>query len=346
MHQFFTDSAEKTAEFKDFLASPKKIVITTHQNPDGDALGSSLGVWGYLKKKGHSATVITPTDYPDFLRWMAGEKEVVNFEGSRQEEAKQLIADADMIFCLDFSAINRTKSMEEFIKASSAKKVLIDHHQQPEAFAEFVYWQESAAATCELIYQLIEKLGEKHLIDVSIAECLYAGLMTDTGSFRFDSTTKEVHRVAGELVEVGIEVNHLHRKLFDTNSFDRMKFLGFALGQKLVHLPEYRVAYFAISKEELEFYSNKNGDTEGIVNYGLSIKDVVMAAIFIEREDLIKISFRSVDDFSVSELSRTHFNGGGHKNAAGGRSEVSLEATVEKFLNLLPSYKEQLLKQP
>jgi phosphoesterase RecJ-like protein len=344
MYEFFTDSAQKIAKFKDFLAIPKKIVITTHQNPDGDALGSALGICGYLKKKGHSATVITPTDYPNFLRWMAGENEVINFEGNRQEEAKQLIAEADMIFCLDFSALNRIKSMEEFVKKSSAIKVLIDHHQQPENFAEFIFWQESAAATCELIYQLIEKLEETHLIDTAIAECLYTGIMTDTGSFRFDSSTKEVHRIAGELIEKGIEVNHLHRKIFDANSFERMQFLGFALGQKLVHLPEYKIAYFAISKEELEKYSNKNGDTEGIVNYGLSIKDVVMAAIFIEREDLVKISFRSVDNFSVSELARTHFDGGGHKNAAGGRSNESLDATVHKFLNLLPDYKEKLLK--
>ncbi|MFN3849163.1 MAG: DHH family phosphoesterase [Spirosomataceae bacterium] len=342
MQEFFTDSVQKLQDFEEFMSTPKKIVITTHQNPDADALGSALGMWGYLNKKGHFPTVITPTDYPDFLRWMDGEPTVINFEGSRQAEAIKLIAEADGIFCLDFSVLNRVKSMEEYVKQSAAKVLLIDHHQRPEGFADFVYWNEHAAATCELIYQFIEKLNDTQLVDVSIAECLYAGLMTDTGSFRFDSTSKEVHRIAGELINKGIEVNRLHRKIFDSNSFERMQFLGYCLS-KMHYLPEYRVAYFAISKEELEQFHSRNGDTEGIVNYGLSIKDVVMSAIFVEREDLIKISFRSIEDFSVSELSRDHFDGGGHKNAAGGRSNQSLKDTVDKFLGLLPTYKDKLL---
>ncbi|CAH0996030.1 Bifunctional oligoribonuclease and PAP phosphatase NrnA [Emticicia aquatica] len=343
MQEFFTESNQKLKSFNDLLSQPKKIVITTHQNPDADALGSSLGLAAYLKKKGHFPTVITPTDYPDFLKWMAGEKEIINFEGDKQDLAKKLIAEAEMIFCLDFSALNRIKHMEEFIKNSSAPKVLVDHHQQPENFADFVFWNEKAAATCELIYELIEKLGDKNLIDIPLAECLYAGLVTDTGSFRFDSTTKEIHRIAGELIAVGIHTNGIHRKIFDSNSFERMKFLGFALGEKLTYLPEYNVAYMAISREELSRFGSKNGDTEGIVNYGLAIKGVVMAAIFTERDDMIRISFRSVDSFSVSEFSRTHFNGGGHKNAAGGRSHETLSKTVEKFLALLPKYQNELL---
>lgn len=329
-------------EFRSLLSNPKQIVITTHQNPDADALGSALGMWGYLKKKGHSPTVITPTDYPDFLKWMSGEETVINFEDySRQDEAKRLINEAEVIFCLDFSALNRIKDMENYVKNAPATKILIDHHQQPEDFATYVFWNEHAAATCEIIYQLIEHLGETNLIDKSIAECLYAGLMTDTGSFRFDATDKEVHRVAGELLEKGIEVNKLHRKIFDSNSFERVQLLGYLLS-KIKYLPEYNVAYFTVSKEELEQFNSKNGDTEGIVNYGLSINGVKMAAIFVEKGDLIKISFRSVDDFSVSELSRNHFGGGGHHNAAGGKSLLSLKETEEKFLNLLELYKNQL----
>ncbi len=345
MQEFFTESNQKLQLFNDFLSVPRKIVITTHQNPDADALGSSLGLAAYLKKKGHFPTVITPTDYPDFLKWMPNEPDVINFEGDRQDLAKKLIAKAEMIFCLDFSALNRIKGMEEYVKQSAAQKVLIDHHQQPENFANFVFWNEKAAATCELIYQLIEKLGDVELIDTSLAECLYAGLVTDTGSFRFDSTTEEIHRIAGELITKGVRPNDIHRKIFDSNSFERMKFLGFALGEKLTHLPEFNVAYMAISKEELGRFSSKNGDTEGIVNYGLAIKGVVMAAIFTERDDMIRISFRSVDTFSVSEFSRNHFNGGGHKNAAGGRSHASLSQTVEKFLGLLPQYQSALLSK-
>jgi phosphoesterase RecJ-like protein len=344
MQDFFTESNEKLALFNEFLSSPKQIVITTHQNPDADALGSSLGLSAYLKKKGHFTTVITPTDYPDFLRWMSGESEVINFENDQHSLAKEHIANADMIFCLDFSALNRIKGMEEFVKQSSAKKVLIDHHQQPENFADFVFWNDRAAATCELIYELIEKLGDKHLVDIPTAECFYAGLVTDTGSFRFDSTSEEVHRIAGELISIGIHPNSIHRKIFDSNTIDRLKFLGFVLGEKLTYLPKYNVVYIAISKEELSKFSSKNGDTEGVVNYGLSIKGVVMAAIFTEKEDMIRVSLRSIDDFSVSEFSRNHFNGGGHKNAAGGRSNDSLEKTVEKFLSLLPKYKEELTK--
>ncbi len=342
MQEFFTESSQKLQEFNDFLASPRKIVITTHQNPDADALGSSLGLAAYLTKKGHFPTIITPTDYPDFLRWMSGEKDVINFESDKQELSKTLISEAEMIFCLDFSALNRIKHMEEYVKKTSAKKVLIDHHQQPENFADFIYWSEKSAATCELIFKLIETLGDKHLIDIPLAECLYAGLVTDTGSFRFDSTTPEVHRVAGELIVVGIQTNSVHRRIFDSNAFERMKFLGFALGERLTYLPEFNVAYMAISKEDLARFSSKNGDTEGIVNYGLSIKGVVMAAIFTERDDMIRISFRSIDDFSVSEFSRNHFHGGGHKNAAGGRSQDTLAKTVEKFLALLPKYEQEL----
>jgi len=344
MQDFFTESNQKLVLFNEFLSSPKQIVITTHQNPDADALGSSLGLSAYLKKKGHFTTVITPTDYPDFLRWMSGESEVINFENDQHSLAKEHIANADMIFCLDFSALNRIKGMEEFVKQSSAKKVLSDHHQQPENFADFVFWNDRAAATCELIYELIEKLGDNNLIDIPTAECLYAGLVTDTGSFRFDSTSEGVHRIAGELISIGIHPNSIHRKIFDSNTIDRLKFLGFVLGEKLTYLPKYNVVYMAISKEELSKFSSKNGDTEGVVNYGLSIKGVVMAAIFTEKEDMIRVSLRSVDDFSVSEFSRNHFNGGGHKNAAGGRSTDSLEKTVEKFLSLLPKYKEELTK--
>ncbi|WP_337042959.1 DHH family phosphoesterase [Emticicia sp. 17c] len=343
MQEFFTDSVQKLREFKDLLASPKKIVITTHQNPDADALGSSLGLAAYLTKKNHAVTVITPTDYPEFLQWMSGEEQVINFESEKQETAKRLIAEAEMIFCLDFSALNRIKGMEEYIRNASARKVLVDHHQQPENFADFVFWNEKAAATCELIFLLIEILGDKALIDVPAAECLYAGLVTDTGSFRFDSTTKDVHRVAGELIAIGVVTNSIHRKIFDNNPLERMQFLGFVLSQKLTYLPEYRISYMAISKEELARFGSKNGDTEGIVNYGLSIKGVTMTAMFVERDDMVRISFRSVKDFSVSDFARKHFNGGGHKNAAGGRSYVGLAKTVEAFLNLLPEYQAELL---
>ena len=344
MFQYFTQSPEKKSAFLSLMADPKKIVITSHQNPDGDAFGSSLGLAAILKEMSHDVQVISPTDHADFLNWMPGTADVLDFQNKEHRaQAEKIIADADLVFCLDFSALSRVKEMESLFRESKALKVLIDHHQQPENFADYVYWDERAAATCQLIYLMVEELDWKRFMNKDAATCLYTGILTDTGSFRFDSTSKEVHRIAGELLETGINPNKISRNLFDQNSLDRMKFLGYALGEKLTYLEEFKTSYFYFSKEELEKYNSKSGDTEGVVNYGLSVAGAVMSAIFIEREDMIKISFRSVDDFSVSELARDHFDGGGHKNAAGGRSAESLENTVKKFLELLPQYKQKLL---
>lgn len=342
MRQYFTEDSNQKQAFELLLSTPKRIVITTHQNPDGDAMGSSLGLAGVLTNMGHTVSVIPPTDQADYLRWMPGQELVTIFEGNQRKNATELIKAAEMIFCLDFSVLNRIKEMEGAVRKSKAIKVLIDHHQEPEQFADFVFWNEAAAATCELVYLMLERTIGTDLLDKDAASCLYAGLVTDTGSFRFDATTSDVHRIAGKLIEKGIRNSVIHRNLFDTNTFDRVRFLGYALGNKLTYLPEFNVAYFRFTKEELAQFNSKNGDTEGIVNYGLSIAGVVMAAIFVEREDLIKISFRSVDDFSVSNFARKYFNGGGHHNAAGGRSDDSLGETVQRFLNLLPTYKEAL----
>ncbi|WP_341226385.1 bifunctional oligoribonuclease/PAP phosphatase NrnA [uncultured Arcticibacterium sp.] len=347
MHQYFTDNQKQKDEFLALLEKPKNIVLTAHQNPDGDAFGSSLGLWAFLKQLNHNVTVVSPTDHADYIAWMPGVSEVLDFQNEKlQPRAKEIIEKADIIFCLDFSSLGRVGDMEESLRTSSALKVLIDHHQAPETFADYVFWNEKAAATCELIYLMIEELGLLKYINKDVATCLYTGILTDTGSFKFDSTSITVHRIAGELIDKGINPNAINRRLFDQNSIDRLRFLGYALKEKLNFLEEYRVSYFYFSKEELVAYNSKKGDTEGLVNYGLSISGAVMSAIFIERDDMIKISFRSVDDFSVSEFSRNHFSGGGHKNAAGGKSDDSLEDTVKKFLELLPTYKGELTSQP
>lgn len=346
MTQFFTDSADLKRAFLDFFSSPKRVVIISHQNPDGDAYGSSLATYHLLTNLGHEATVISPTDHAEYLAWMPGVAQVINFEGKEQKKAKEIIANADAIFCLDFSALNRIKDMETAVRESKASKVLVDHHQQPEDFADYIFWNDKAAATCELLYLLFEECNWLDAINQDVATCLYTGILTDTGSFKFDSTTSEVHRIAGKLIDKGISPSKIQRNLFDNQQVDRLRFLGYALGQKLIHLPELRVAYFVFTKEELEKFNSQKGDTEGIVNYGLSIEGVVMSAIFIEKEDMVKMSFRSVDDFSVSEFSRNHFNGGGHKNAAGGRSFENIKDVEQKFLSLINKYKDQLLAQP
>ncbi|MDN5201512.1 bifunctional oligoribonuclease/PAP phosphatase NrnA [Fulvivirgaceae bacterium BMA10] len=329
--------------FKELLnISPKNIVITTHHKPDADALGSSLGLAGFLKKKGHHVQVITPTDYPDFLTWMDGNSEVIIFNEGNETKSGELIEKADIIFCLDFPSLYRINELGEMVREASAAKVLIDHHQEPEDFANFTFWSTSAAATAELIYDLIKDMGDTHLIDKNIAECLYAGIMTDTGSFKHPNTTKNVHLISAELMDHGADVSKVAKLIYDTNSVDRLKFIGFALSQKLVVLKEYRTAYIHITAEELKRFNSKTGDTEGLVNYALSIEGIILAAIIIDRTEAVKMSFRSVGEFSVNEFARDHFEGGGHKNAAGGKSNLTLEETVKKFESLLPKYKDQL----
>lgn len=328
--------------FKELLNTPKKVVITTHHKPDADALGSSLGLAGFLKKKGHQVTVITPTDYPKFLSWMSGDAEVVVFNEGNESVSEKLIREADMIFCLDFSSLHRINELGEIVRQSQAKKVLIDHHLEPEDFADFILWSTKAAATAELVHQLIYDLGEGDLLDKEISECLYAGIMTDTGNFKHPNTTKNVFLVCSDLIDRGADTAKVAKFIYDTNSVDRIKFLGYALNEKLKILTEYNTAYFAISSEELKRFNSKTGDTEGLVNYALSIQGIKFAAVIIDRIEAIKMSFRSVGEFSVNEFARKNFEGGGHKNAAGGISRKSLEETVEMFEKLLIENKEKL----
>ncbi|MFA0962172.1 bifunctional oligoribonuclease/PAP phosphatase NrnA [Roseivirga sp. BDSF3-8] len=335
---------QNLASFKEFLSVPQKVVITTHHKPDADALGSSLGLAAFLKKKGHSVTVITPTDYPRFLHWMKGNDEVIVFNEGNEQQSASLIEEATAIFCLDFSNLHRINELGELVRNASATKVLIDHHEEPEDFADFSKWDKKAAATAELIYMLIRDMEETDLLDPDIADCLYAGIMTDTGSFKHPNTTRNVHIITADLMEYGADVSKVSKLIYDTNSLDRVRFIGYALNEKLTVLPEYRTAYFAISAEELKRFNSKTGDTEGLVNYALGIEGITLAAVIIDRTEAVKMSFRSVGDFSVNKFARAHFEGGGHKNAAGGKSDDSLEKTVEKFESLLDDYKDQLLQ--
>lgn len=342
-NHFFTRKPEELSSFKSWLLPQSKIVITFHQNPDGDAFGSSLGLRFFLENSGYkNVTLISPTDYADYIAWMPGVPDIL-VHG--KHETEQVIAEADIIFCLDFSSTSRLKEMKEAVLASKAKIVVMDHHEEPEDFGNLYYWNVKASSTCELVYQMIEDLNGTQNIDINAAICIYTGLLTDTGSFRFDSTTSRVHEIAGKLIDKGVSPSYVHRSLFDNNSFEKFKFLGYIYSQKLIHLPEYRVAYIALSEEELKQFNSKNGDTEGLANVALSIENVAMAVLFTEKEGQIRISFRSIHDMSVADLARNHFDGGGHKNAAGGRSSLSLEETVEKFLNLLPEIKNELLRQ-
>ena len=332
--------------FYELINSPqKRIVILTHQNPDADAIGSSLGWKIYLQKKGHLATVIIPNECPSNLRWMPDYQEAVTYDTNAQTQAasKALLQEADVVCCLDFNALHRIKGLGALAQEATGIKVMIDHHLEPEPFADFMFSDTSKAATAQYILDIIKQLGDEHLVDLPMAQCLYAGIMTDTGSFRHSNTTAEVHLAVAELMKTGLEVNQVHRSIFDNNTLSRTRLLGYVLSEKLTVLPQYRTAYMVLSLDDLKRFKSEMGDTEGIVNFGLSLENVVMSVLIIERHDEIKMSFRSANAFSVRELAHKYFSGGGHKNASGGRTNTTLPETVERLLSVLPEYQTELL---
>lgn len=326
------------------LDQPKRIVITTHHKPDGDALGSSLGLYHWLKAKGHHVEVVLSSDFPDFLDWIPGREDVIIYP-KEQEKSEKLLQEAELIFCLDYSALSRTNILEPLIQKATGQKWMIDHHLDPEDFAQLSYWDSNAAATAQLAYTFItEVCKDATAITPEIATCLYTGIMTDTGSFRFRSTTAAVHHIIASLIEAGARNWEIHEKVYNSGTESRLNFLGYCLLNCLVVIEEYNTALFAISKEDLAKFKVSTGDTEGLVNYALSIKGIRLAGLFVDRTELIKLSLRSTGDIPCNEICKKYFNGGGHLNASGGSSSASLAEVVEKFKSILPEYKEILTK--
>ncbi|MGL1888537.1 MAG: bifunctional oligoribonuclease/PAP phosphatase NrnA [Reichenbachiella sp.] len=332
---------QNLAVLKEKLELPKRIVITTHVKPDADALGSSLGLAGYLLKLGHQVCVITPTDYPEFLKWMEGNEDVLVFEKDK-EKSSYLVENADLIFCLDFSSLNRIGELGEMVRDSEAEKVLIDHHLNPETFAQYVLWSTEAAATAELVYDLIEMLGDLEMINKGIAEALYAGLVTDTGNFKLPATTPHVHNIVASLMELGADISRVSHNIYDNSSLDRMKLMGFMLSERLQVIEGTNISFFYLTMEDKEKYNYQTGDSEGLVNYGLGVKGVKISAIFLEDKDKVKISFRSFGDIPINEFARKYFNGGGHKNSAAGVSLDNLDTTINKFKELVQNQTKEL----
>ncbi len=329
-------------EFYPQLANTAKVVITAHQKPDGDAMGAALGMYHFLTQLGHDATVISPTNWAAFLNWMPGCNKVINFEGHRDKSA-DLIRNADVIFCLDFNVLHRTKHMEPLLSQAQATKVLIDHHQQPQESAfNFGVSNTYKSSTCEMVYDFIVESGHSNKINLDVAACLYTGLMTDTGSFRFPSTSASVHHVVAHFKELGLDHSRIHQLIYDNFLENRLRFIGHAILNRLEVLYEYNTCLMAIPAEDLQKFDIKTGDTEGLVNYLLSIQGIRFGALCIDREEERRWSFRSVDDFDVNLFARKHFEGGGHKNAAGGRSLEKLANTVNKFKQVLKQYQQQL----
>lgn len=327
---------------KDIIGGKRvKIVIITHENPDGDAIGSSLGLAGLLNNFGHDVNVIVPNVYPDFLKWFSSGVKVYVYDNEKKL-AKTLINQAEVLFCLDFNNPERVGKIKKQLLQFQGHKIMIDHHPYPGQFCDYTISETEYSSTAELVYVLIKKAGLKDFMDYASAEAFYTGIMTDTGSFSHNISRPGPFLTAAELMKWGIDTEKIQSNVYHNFSADRMKLLGYCLNSKMEVFPDYRTAVINISREELLKYNFQPGDTEGFVNYPLSINNIIFSALFIEKRDVVKASFRSKGNFPVNLFSQMHFGGGGHLNAAGGESNLTLTETVERFKQLLSEYKHQL----
>ena len=330
-----------TAGVKQLLNNKQQIALLVHQNPDGDALGAALGLQGVLNALGHSTKVVLPNGFPDSLKWLPNSSNVCIYWGN-EAEATQIVEQADLLFCVDFNAPKRVGKLETVLKEASAIKILIDHHPMPEPVFDWILSDTSVSSASELTYELINELGYKNLVNKEIAECILTGIITDTGCFSFNSSQPKTYQIVANLLALGVDKDKIYSAIFDNFSENRMRLTGYCLQEKLRVNSSCRTAYIAISRNELQRFNHKIGDTEGFVNLPLSISGIKFAVLFIENEDFVKISFRSKGAFSVNQFARKHFNGGGHTNASGGKSFLSLEETVQKFEQILASYEKEI----
>lgn len=333
--------AASVAALSELLSAPRRSVITTHYNPDGDAIGSSLGLARVLKAMGHHVTVVLPNPAPRNLHWMPGHGEALDHIANK-EACETAVSGAEVLFCLDFNRPDRVQGLEPWVR-QAPMKVLIDHHRDPDDSFNVVFSDITASSTCQLVHDVVASLGKAHLIDAPTASCLYAGIMTDSGSFRFPSTTPHTHRVAADLLERGARPHLIYEAIMEDNTLDRLRLTGFALHERLRPLAGGQATLITLSKADLARFHFVPGDTEGLVNYGLTVQGVRLAAFLVERADGIKISLRSKGNLPVNEFLAANFQGGGHANAAGGRSADPLEATVAKLTAGLPGF---LAKHP
>lgn len=331
-----SQSRQAIDALRQLLSTPKRLALVTHYNPDGDAIGSSLGLMHVLRKAGHEAQVVLPNSAPAFLRWMPGYQELIAADAQR-DQCLEAIRSSDAVICLDFNRRDRVGALEEELR-KAPYAVLIDHHQEPEDFATIAFSDTTACATSQMVHDIVEAMGWSDLIGIEAATCLYTGIVTDSGSFRFGSTTPHTMRVAASLMDRGVPITDVHESIMDDNRFDRLRLLGFTLTERMVVLPELGAAIISLSMADLNRFGYQQGDTEGFVNYGLSMRGIRLAAFFVERPDLVKVSLRSKGQLPVDGLVREHFNGGGHRNAAGGQTKESLADAVARFRSLLPDF--------
>ena len=333
---------KKIQELKKLLSAKKNIIITTHTNPDGDAVGSSLALYHFLKKTHKNTKVITPNQHPAFLNWVPGCSEILIFDKNK-EKAKSLIAKSDIIFTLDFNDLKRCGDLGEKINSDRHKIVMIDHHQSPSDYANIIFSYPNISSTCELIFKIINRISDINLIDKDISTCIYLGMMTDTGSFQYNGVNSETHSILSFLMDKGIDHSKIYNNIYNSNNLSRIRILGLALNS-LNTIKEANTTYMTLGKNQLINSGYKKGDTEGLVNYGLSLKNIDFTAIFIEdvdEEKTVKISFRSKSIFPCDEFAKKFFNGGGHKNAAGGKYVGTVVDAVKKFKKSLNDFNSQ-----
>ncbi|MFN5183577.1 MAG: DHH family phosphoesterase [Bacteroidota bacterium] len=327
---------------KKVINKSSQITIVTHWSPDGDAMGSSLALYHYLRKLKKKVKVVVPNDYPTFLNWLPANKTVLNFQ-KNTTSAKKFVSSSDLIFILDFNTLSRIDQLGDEVKSNqSAQIIMVDHHQQPDDFADYYFHDTAACSTCELVYQLIVGVSGKQAIDKKIASCLYTGIMTDTGNFRFNSVTSETHKIVSVLIEKGADNSAIYSAVQDNFSFSRIRLIGYCLSEKLKLVPGLNAAYICLTQKEQDRFNFVKGDTENLVNFALSISGMKLSAFFTERDGIIKISFRSKGSFDVNLFARKHWEGGGHKNAAGGQFNKSMDECESKFLSDIREYSKQL----
>ncbi len=321
------------------IKSSSNIIITAHKSPDGDSIGSSLGLYHFIQKLGKKVTVCHPDPYPDYLSWIEGVNDILTMSNDNLE-IEGLFREADLVFCLDYNAVNRVgEGMQALLENSIAKKIMIDHHLEPEDFAFITVSETSVCSTSQLIVELIEQSGNLELLDNIVGTPLYLGILTDTGSFRFPSVQPRTHELLAKLLTAGVKHFLVHENLNDNNTVGRLRLQGYAMSEKLEVLSDYNVALISMTDAELTRFDYQKGDTEGLVNIALSIKGMKAAMFFSDRDGIIKISFRSKGkENPVNALAKEHFGGGGHANASGGMSELSMDETLAKIKTLIPIY--------
>jgi bifunctional oligoribonuclease and PAP phosphatase NrnA len=333
---------EFTADLRALITLPHNVAIFSHRNPDGDAIGSALALRHYLEQYGHKVHVMFPSDFPEEFETLPGAGECLIWDIST-EECKQVLNKKDLVFLLDFNAWNRIDKLGEYAKHLSAKVVMIDHHLYPDPIADFVFSEPEASSTCELIYRFIMGMGDAQKLNPKVGECIFTGLVTDTGSFRH-ATNPLVYRIAADLVERGVNDTAVQDRIFNSQKEKNLRLLGHCLINRMELLPEYKTGIIWLTKRDYEEYQIQRGDTEGIVNYLLTLREVRLAIFVHNQPTVVKLSLRSKGNLDVQEMCRTHFNGGGHKNASGAHSYDSLKATIDKIKEILPLYKDAILK--